>query len=606
MVTWDFIHLLEDVNMGKGGKLKTIVTIVIAIGLTSVLVGDVAGSMPGMDTDLGDSNASFIGEKAIDYSGWSVAGAGDVNGDDFDDILIGARDNDDGGDNAGQTYLILGKPDGWSMDTDLSNADASFWGENEGDRSGTSVAGAGDVNGDGYDDILIGAELNDDGGDKAGQTYLVLGKASGWSMDTDLSNADASFWGENAGDQSGHSITGVGDVNGDNYDDILICAWVNDDASDNAGQTYLILGKPDGWSMDTDLSNADASFWGENERDYSGISVAGAGDVNGDGYDDILISARSNDDGGDDAGQTYLILGKASGWSMDTNLSNADASFLGEKAGVLSGWSVAGAGDVNGDGYDDILIGAPSGYLTQAGQTYLILGKSSGWSMDTNLSNADASFWGETAMDVSGQSVAGAGDFNGDGYDDILIGARGDDDGGDMAGQTYLILGKSSGWSMDTRLSNADASFWGEDVYDLSGFSVAGAGDVDGDEYDDILIGALMGSFWDDKGGSKAGQTYLISSQEFDTDGDGVGDNDDAFPDDAAASVDTDGDGYPDEWNDEKSKEDSTTGLKLDHYPDNPEKWEKEDGGPGFTMVWAALAIGLITFITMIRRTRME
>ncbi len=478
-------------------------SLVLCLAVSAVTLADWVS-----DTSLGISDASFWGEDQGDYLGQSLAGVGDVNGDGYDDFLIGSYGNSEGGSSAGQTYLILGRPDGWARDTLISSADASFIGEAPADSSGRSLrrAGAGDVNGDGYDDFLIAVQQNDEAGDSAGQTYLILGRPDGWVMDKPLSSVDASFLGENAGDRSGLSATGAGDVNSDGYDDIIIGSI----GPSLAGMTYIIFGKETGWAMDTPLSAADASLRGEAPNDYSGSGLAGAGDVNGDGYDDFLVGARGrNIPGSADVGQTYLILGRASGWSFNLSLSHADASWLGEHAADQSGGSLAGTGDVNGDGFDDFLIGVSGNDEAGdgAGQAYLVRGRAAGWETDVSLSAADASFLGEAADDWAG-TVAGTGDVNGDGFDDFLIGASGSDEGSSDAGQTYLILGRAAGWAMDTGLSLADASFHGERWGGYSGYAVAGAGDVDGNGFDDFLIGAPL----DNEGGSKSGQGYLLLS----------------------------------------------------------------------------------------------
>ncbi|MCB9823406.1 FG-GAP repeat protein [Candidatus Nomurabacteria bacterium] len=405
----------------------------IEAGAVYLILGKAEGWAMGADID--DADASFEGEEAYDNAGYSIAGAGDVNNDGYDDFLIGAPDADSG---LGKTYLILGKEEGWAMETSLADADASFVGEYESDYSGSSVSGAGDVNNDGYDDFLIGVSDADSG---IGKTYLILGKEEGWAMETSLADADASFVGEYESDYSGFSVSGAGDVNNDGYDDFLIGA---PDADSETGETYLILGKDEGWAAETSLADADASFVGEYESDYSGFSVSGAGDVNNDGYDDFLIGAPDADS---ETGEIYLILGKEGSWAMETSLADADASFEGEEAYDSAGYSIAGAGDVNDDGYDDFLLGSPWYNETEdayEGKSYLILGKEGGWAMETSLADADASFIGEYIYDYSGQAVSGAGDVNGDGADDILIGAPGDGEDENLYGRVYLLLGTPS------------------------------------------------------------------------------------------------------------------------------------------------------------------
>jgi len=464
------------------------------------------------DTNLSTADASFGGESLNDRSGHSVASAGDVNGDGYDDFLIGAwgtstRGNDD----SGRTYLVLGKASGWTNNIDLKDTIASFDGEAANDESGKAVAFAGDVNKDGYDDFLIGAAKNDETAANAGKVYLILGRpAANWGFGFSLASADASFRGEAAGDNAGSSLAAGGDINNNGYDDFLIGANGN---SANAGKVYVIHGESNPtWGSGAPLATeADASFVGEAANDGAGFSVASAGNVNGDLYNDFLIGADRWDNGLDaDVGQTYLILG---GWvapPTSLDLANADASFIGEVASDRAGYSVASAGDVDNDGYSDFLIGAHQNDETgiDSGQVYLILGRAAAdWDMDYDLATADASFVGENSWDQTGISVASVGNVNGDVYDDFIIGANNYDAGANLdAGKTYLIFGKASGWTMDFDLSGTSASFIGENQADVSGQSVALAGDVNNDGANDILIGAPGHTY----GVAGAGKTYLL------------------------------------------------------------------------------------------------
>jgi hypothetical protein len=457
--------------------------------------------------NLTHAPASFVGEEQHDAAGYAVSYAGDVNGDGFGDFLIGAWGSDEGGTDAGQTYLILGREQRWQKKVDLSKADASFIGENPFDESGRALAYAGDVNADGFDDFLIGAPDNDQGGDKAGKAYLIWGRAQGWKMGMSLAQAAVSFVGEAPHDRAGSALSYAGDVNGDGYDDFLIGAWANDANSEDAGQAYLIYGKSQGWQVNTPLAHTDASFVGESSREEAGRALSYAGDVNGDGFDDFLIGAPSVSAGKQFAGKSYLILGHPSDLGWQTNLANA-ISFTGEGTNDASGSHLAYAGDVNGDGYGDFIIGAWSNDEAgvNAGQVYLFFGKADGWKKNYSLSEASASFIGEQSGDSAGFSATYAGDVNGDGYDDFIIGAWGSQLDQTGQGQSYLIQGKASGWTMDTPLSFADFAFVGQAAADAAGRALSFAVDVNGDGYDEFLIGA----WGNDQGGTDAGETYLI------------------------------------------------------------------------------------------------
>ena len=483
-----------------------------------------------LDTPLSEVDASFYGEAAGDFCGNHVAGLGDVNGDGLDDFAIGASFNDQSSDVAGKLYIFLGNQNGWQSWTPSATSAASYLGEAPYDQA-TLTARLGDVNGDGLDDFLVGSYASNEAGDDAGQVYVVFGKLSGWTTDTSLANVDASFLGEAPNDRVGESIAGLGDVDGDGFGDFLVGAQYHGGWT---GKAYLVLGKTDGWAMDTPLGEADVSFAGEYAGDLLGSQVGGGGDVNGDGLNDMLIGAQHSSEGAWIMGQVYLVLGSESGWDSFTWADDAaSASFLGEEGGALVGREpVTIAEDVDGDGLDEMLIGNFSGYHQgdHTGLVYMVFGRASGWSMDRWMSEADVIFHGEHPGFLGG-ALASAGDVDGDGLGDLLLADDNNDESGNAAGQTYLVFGSTASWSAEIQVGLTGASYLGEDELDGAGSAVAGAGDVNGDGYDDILIGAPS-----DDVNDHAGQAYLILGGPcVDGDGDGYRDCEDC--DDSEAAI---------------------------------------------------------------------
>jgi hypothetical protein len=373
----------------------------------------------------------------------------------------------------------------------------NFLGETEEDYLGVHVSGIGDVNNDGYDDFIVGAPFK---GNQAGKAYLILGRSDNSWTEFNLSHANASFIGENDYDWAGRWTAGVGDVNGDNYDDFAISSIFNDPGLENAGQTYIFFGGVDKeWKINTSLLQANASFIGEGVGDQSGHGVYGIGDINHDGFDDILISGMYNDEGGTDAGQVYVIFGRPTDqWTMGLSLTYANASYIGNGEEDQLGLDAAGVGDVNKDGFSDFVVGA---WITEQSvkvrKLYLILGgNTDDWTTDKSISQNNGSFVNEkdTGLDsmvFSLDWISGAGDVNNDGYDDIIFGVYEDDEGIVNAGQTYLFFGRATDkWMNNLSFSQANASFINQIAQGWSGSSVSGVGDVNDDGFDDFLIGS--------------------------------------------------------------------------------------------------------------------
>ena len=426
-------------------------------------------------------------------------------------------------------------------------------GVNDNDYSGWSVSSAGDINGDGIDDMLIGAKNAYNyasGYYDAGSTYVIFGKSGATRSDIDLSALAAAdgfkIEGTDYSYGAGWSVSSAGDINGDGIDDLLIgapYAYAYASGYYDAGSTYVIFGKSGATRPDIDLSNLAAAdgfkIEGAYDSDYSGWSVSSAGDINGDGIDDMLIGAKGAYNYAsyyDDAGSTYVIFGKSGATRSDIDLSALAAAdgfkIEGAYNSDYSGWSVSSAGDINGDGIDDLLIGAPYAYTSSyysgypyyysyyyyAGSTSVIFGKSGATRSDIDLSALAAAdgfrIDGADYYGRAGWSVSSAGDVNGDGIDDLLIGAPyayAYASSSDYAGSSYVIFGKNGATRSDIDLSALAAAdgFKIEGAYDsdYSGNSVSGAGDINGDGIDDMLIGAYNA---DPSSRNSAGSSYFI------------------------------------------------------------------------------------------------
>ena len=469
--------------------------------------------------ELDGSNGFAInGANERDSSGASVSSAGDINGDGFDDLIIGSFSTN----SAGSIYVVFGNSEEFPASLNLSELNGSngfVLSSILGNRVSSSIGSAGDINGDGIDDLIVGAPYANGG---AGLSYVVFGNSEGFAATFNLDELDGSngfiLNGTNTSERFGLDVSGAGDINGDGIDDLIIGApgnefVPNDDSS--PGSSYVVFGSERGFAASLDVSELNGSngfvINGVEEDDFFGLSVSGAGDINGDGIDDAIVGAF----GIDFAGASYAVFGSEREFPASINVSELNGS---------NGFVI------NGLNSNDYLLGtsvSDAGDINGDGIDDLILGALDSYSIYGDgqsyvVFGSNTDFPASRNLDdldgsngfvlKPGNWVSGAGDINGDGIDDVIISES-------YFGPRYVVFGSTEPFSSSLNLSelNGRNGFFledtGTDGLFSQGGAVSNAGDVNGDGLDDLIVGV---SSADPNGLTGAGISYVVfGSTEF-------------------------------------------------------------------------------------------
>lgn len=395
------------------------------------------------------------GEGLDDQACHSIAGLADLNGDGRSELIIGAPRA--GANHGGRVYVVFGQPNAGSLNlSDMEGEGGGFVidSESPNDELGWAVGPAGDVNGDEWPDILVTARQGHDPlVGPTGRAYIILGSGDPTNVslsDVVVGSGGFAVFGEELTGHLGASAAGALDVNGDGLDDVILGAPSVDIGGTNTGRVYVIFGKQkdlSAVSLDDIPPGRGFVITGANANDNTGTSVAGLRDTNGDGLDEIIVGVRR---GARALGSAYVVFGKEDDNPVSLATLGAGGNIgygiQGTESGDLAGAIVAAVGDLDGDGVDDLAVGAPLADSSEAedvGSTHVIYGTHQTSNMllsDEPDGNEAFVVVGATGLNTASLMVGGAGDYNGDGFDDLLVGTT----SWATAGTAYVIFGVPS------------------------------------------------------------------------------------------------------------------------------------------------------------------